>query len=297
LYDISATPRTARPAAGTLIQIKPPAVALPDDGAFLTEERMRGTVARLSALTAIALCAGLSASLWAAAEARADERSATFHLGACQGAYPGWVRGVVDGYHDLATSPVENPTSILPRVPLPTAVKRGDQALGFGDGLQAGFSAGVAFGVELGKAARTPQSDSAKMEQATAEFDAYVKKHCGKRPAALDWETTFMNQRQSATVASLNEAHIAMSNAMHANQAAIAADKLARGAQEAEARGDHAAASAFRNAAQLSAKTAADFAEMARSHAATGREEAVQAIIDAEAAADKARKAAESAGG
>ena len=62
-------------------------------------------------------------------------------------------------------------------------------------------------------------------------------------------------------------------------------------------KGDQAAAIEFRASAQVSARLAANFAQMARSHAATGREEAVQAIIDAEAAADRARKAAESAGG
>jgi hypothetical protein len=266
-------------------------------GVALTEERMRGSVARLSAFAAIALCTGLFAALPAAGDPLAEKRIAKVHRGACLGAYPGWLRGVVDGYNGLAANPVQDPSIVLPIVPVPKAVEPGPESLGFGNGLKAGYSAGVPFGVELARAARTPESDSAAMDRATAAFDAYVKAHCGDLVAALDWETTFMNQRESATVASLNAAKDAMVSAMQANLAAIGAEKLARGAREAEARGDPAAASAFWNAARFSAQTAADFAEVARSHAATGLEEAVQAIIDAKAAADRARKAVEGTGG
>jgi hypothetical protein len=83
-----------------------------------------------------------------------------------------------------------------------------------------------------------------------------------------------------------------------ANREAVIAEEMARGAQEAEAKGDHPLASKFRLAAQSSAQFAANFAQMAKGgHAATGREEAVQAIIDAQAAADRAKKAADSVGG
>lgn len=57
------------------------------------------------------------------------------------------------------------------------------------------------------------------------------------------------------------------------------------------------AAIKFRAAVQVSAQLAANLAGLARSHAATGRDEAVQAIMDAEAAAERGRKAAESTGG
>lgn len=239
----------------------------------------------------------LSASLWPATDAAADQDTPQFHRGACQGAYPGWLRGVADGYNDLASRPVKDASGVLQKVPTPAVPAPGDERLGFGDGLQAGFKLGVEFGVELAKAARTADSDSLRMDKATAQLGTYIKRHCGELVATLDWETTFMNAAGTSTVASLNEAQVAMSMAAHANQAAIGAEKLVRGAQEAEAKGDRLAAIRFRAAAQASAQLATNFAGMARSHAATGREEAVQAIIDAQAAADRARKAVEGAGG
>ena len=248
----------------------------------------------LSAVAAIALCTGI----WGATQALADDqRTPEFHRGACKGAYPGWLRGVADGYNGLSTSPVTDPSIVLPRVPTPESLKPGDERLGWGDGMKAGYKAGVDFGVELGRAARTPQSYPPKMEQATEQLHAYVQTHCAGRVAALDWETTFMNKRGSSTVASLNEAQVAMGLASNANQAALGAEELARGAREAEAKGDQLVALKFRAAAQVSAQLAGNLAEMARSHAATGQEEAVQAIIDAQAAAERGRKAAESAGG
>jgi hypothetical protein len=255
----------------------------------------RGTsaVAPLSAFAAIALCA----SIWGASEALADQNTPQFHRGACQGAYPGWLRGVVDGYNGLSTSPVADSSSVLQKVPTPKVLQSGDERLGYGDGLKEGFKLGVDFGVELAKAARTPDSDSLRMDRATAQLHAYTKRHCGDLVAALDWNTTFMNAAETSTVASLNEAQVAMGLASNANQAALGAEEMARGAREAEAKGDQLAALKFRAAAQVSAQLAANLAQMARSHAVTGREEAVQAIIDAEAAADRARKAAESAGG
>ena len=250
--------------------------------------------APLSALAAIALCTGL----WGVPQALADdERTPDFHRGACKGAYPGWLRGVADGYNGLATSPVPDATIVLPRVPTPESLKAGDERLGWGDGLKAGYKAGVDFGVELGRAARTAESNPPKMAQATEQEHAYVQTHCAGGVAALDWETTFMDQKRTSTVASLNEAQVAMGLASNANQAALGAEEMARGAREAEAKGDQMAAIKFRAAAQVSAQLAGNLAGMARSHAATGRDEAVQAIMDAEVAAERGRKAAESAGG
>jgi hypothetical protein len=59
-----------------------------------------------------------------------------------------------DGYHDLSAGPEENPTTIRQRVPTPEGLTSADERLGYGDGLEAGFKLGVAYGVELGKAAR-----------------------------------------------------------------------------------------------------------------------------------------------
>jgi hypothetical protein len=261
----------------------------------LIVHKMMRILAPLSAFSAtVALCVGL----WGATAALADPQdTAEFRKGACAGAYPGWLRGKVDGYNEMIRGPVTDPSSILPRAPTPKSLTTANERLGYGDGLKAGFKAGVDYGVELGRAARTPDSNTRKMDQALAEFDAYLRSHCGDSPAGLDWNTTFMNDRGSATVASLNEAQVAMHLAAGANQAAIVAEKSARGAQEAEAKGDQPVALKFRLTAQLSAQTAASLAEMARSHAATGLEEAIQAINDAQAAADRARKSADSAGG
>ena len=248
----------------------------------------------LSALAAIALCTGI----WSATQALADDqRTPEFHRGACKGAYPGWLRGVADGYNGLATSPVTDATIVLPMIPTPESLKAGDERLGWGDGLKAGYKAGVDFGVELGRAARTPQSNPPKMDQATEQQHAYLQIHCAGGVAALDWETTLMDQKRTSTVASLNEAQVAMGLASNANQAALGAEEMARGARESETKGDKLAAIKFRAAAQVSAQLAGNLAGMARSHAATGRDEAVQAIMDAEVAAERGRKAAESAGG
>ena len=232
-----------------------------------------------------------------AAPVVADENSPQFNRGACEGAYPGWLRGMVDGYHDLSASPEENPTEVRLRVPTPKALTSADERLGYGDGLEAGFKLGVAYGVELGKAARTRNDVSQEMANLTAKFQAYIQSHCGDLVAALDWNATYMNEARTSTVASLNEAQVTMHLAATANQMAIQAEDMARDAKEAQAKGDQPVFMALRAAAQTSAQTAAGFARMAKGHAATGREEAVQAIIDAQAAADRARKAAESLGG
>lgn len=263
-------------------------------------ERVESFIRRTSAkasLSAFAIIVALCMSIWGASPALADRDTTKFHSGACKGAYPGWLRGVVDGYNDLSKSPVENPSSLLLKVPTPEALSRGDERLGFGDGLQEGFKLGVGYGVELGKAARTRDNVSQKMADLTAQFQAYMQTHCIEPAAALNWDTTFMNDRGTSTVSSLNEAQLAMHLAATANQMAIQAENMARDAKEAEAKGDQPVAMALRAAAQSSAQTAAGFAQMAKSHAATGREEAVQAIMDAQAAADRAREAADSIGG
>lgn len=232
-----------------------------------------------------------------AAPVVADEDSPQFNRGACEGAYPGWLRGMVDSYHDLSADPEENPTRVRLRVPTPEALTSADERLGFGDGLEAGFKLGAAYGVELGKAARTPNDVSQEMANLTAQFQAYIQSHCGDLVAALDWNATYMNEDRSATVASLNEAQLAMHLAATANQMAIQAENMARDAKEAQAKGDQPVFMALRAAARTSALTAAGFAQMAKGHAATGREEAVQPILDAQSAAERAKKAADSVDG
>ncbi len=227
--------------------------------------------------------------------ALADRDTPQFQRGACQGAYPGWLRGVVDGYHGLSTSPVADPSSVLKRVPTPETLHPGEERLGFGDGLMFGFKAGVAYGSELGRAARTPDSDDAKMLQSSAQLQAYMQTHCGDLVTALDWDTTAMNETGTSTIASLNEAQAAMHLAVSANQEAVVAERLARGAREADQKGDRAGASKFRESAEFAARMFEDFAAATRSQAALGREEAVQAITDAEQAAERAKKAAASA--
>ena len=96
---------------------------------------------------------------------------------------------------------------------------------------------------------------------------------------------------------SLNEAQLAMSLAASANQIAIGTENLARCAREAEAKGDRAAALKCRAEAKASARLAAGLADMAKSHEAAGRSEAAIAVRDAKDAAEKARKAADDAGG
>ncbi len=247
-----------------------------------------------------ALCAmlvAISAFVCNAGAALADRDSPAFHRGACQGAYPGWLRGVVDGYNGSATSPVENKTLILLSVPTPEVLKPGDERLGWGDGLQEGHKLGVDYGVELGRAARTPESDSKKMDQATTALGNYIKSHCGGIVAPLDWDKTVMDDRRTTTITSLNEAQLTMSLAASANQIAIGAENLARCAREAEAKGDLAAAVKCRVEAKASARIAVGFADMARSHEAAGGMEAVVAVRDAQDAAEKARKAAADGGG
>lgn len=255
------------------------------------------TARRYVALAALAALAALFASPWGATVALADRDTPEFHSGACKGAYPGWLRGVADGYNDLSKSPVENASNVLLRVPTPETLSPGDERLGFGDGLQEGFKLGVDYGVRLGKGARTQESDSEGLGRLTAQFQAYVEAHCGVSSGALDWDTTFMNDRGTSTVTSLNEAQVAMHYAVSANQMAISAESMVDYAREAEARGDQSAVQAFREAAELHARTSADFARLAEGQAAKGLEEAVQAIMDAQSAAERAKKAAESIGG
>lgn len=247
-----------------------------------------------------ALCAipvAISALAWSAGAALADRDSPEFHRGACQGAYPGWLRGVVDGYNGSATSPVENKTLIKLSIPTPEVLKPGDERFGWGDGLEEGHRLGVDFGVELGKAARTPESSTAKMDEATTKLGNYIQFHCGALIAPLDWGATVMDDRGTTTIASLNEAQLTMSLAASTNQIAISTENLARCAREAEAKGDQPAAMKCRAEAKASAQIAAGLANMARSHEAAGRAEAAIAARDAQDAADKAKKAADDAGG
>lgn len=251
-----------------------------------------------------ALLLALGAFVGSAGDALADKTKAELEAeaaahrarGACQGAYPGWLRGVVAGYTGSVASPVGNASFVLEFVPTPEVLQTPDERLGWGDGLQEGFKAGVAYGVELGKAARTPNSNVETMNRATEQLHAYIAAQCGGLIAALDWDTTMMNRNRTLTIASLNESQLAMSLAATANQLAVGTENLARCAREAEAKGDRAAAMRCRAEAQSSAHLTASFTAMAKSHAAQ-REEAVQAVIDAEAAAEKARKAAADTGG
>ncbi len=255
------------------------------------------TIIRGVGAASLAAAAVLCASLLGTTVAFADRDSPQFHRGACEGSYPGWLRGVVDGYHDLSPSAVKDPSIVLQMVPTPEELTSADERLGYGEGLKEGFRLGVSYGVELGRAARTAESDAEAMGQMTARFQAFVQEHCGDLLAALDWDRTFMNTDERSTVATLNEAQLAMHLAATANQLAISAEKMAQEAQEAQAKGDLPAALKFRATVQSSAQMSASFAQMARSHAAAGREEAVQAIIDAEAAAERAKKAVDGAGG
>ncbi|MBS0246796.1 MAG: hypothetical protein JSR61_09255 [Proteobacteria bacterium] len=216
--------------------------------------------------------------------------------GACQGAYPGWLRGVVAGYTGSAASPVTDASFILDSVPTPDVLQTPDERLGWGDGLQEGFKAGVAYGVELGKAARTPNSNTEVMNRATEQLHAFITNQCGGLIAPLDWDTTMMNNNRTLTITSLNETQLAMTLAATVNQIAVTTENLARCAREAEAKGDQAAAMRCRAEAKSSAQLAANLNEMVKSHAAQ-REEAVQAVNDAQASAEKARKAADDTGG
>jgi hypothetical protein len=262
---------------------------------------MRSTKAA-APLSAFAAVIGLCANIWGATVALADPNDPPrFHRGACEGAYPGWLRGVADGYNDLYHATLDNPRAAqqMDAIPNPRAITSASEAerLGYRAGLKAGYAAGVSYGTELGRAARTPDSNTKTMDQATEQLGAYVKRHCGHLIAALDWDTIPMNAEGKTTATSLNEAQMVMHLAAAANQIAIGAEKMARDAQEAEAKGDKPAAIKSRAAAQADAQLAANFAQMAQSHAAAGREEAVQGIMDAQDAADRAKKAADSAGG
>lgn len=233
-----------------------------------------------------------------AAPVAADEDSPQFNRGACEGAYPGWLRGMVDGYHDLAGSSVEDPRIVIEMVPMPEWITSEDEDLGYQVGLMAGYTLGIAYGVELGKGAREVEYHSEKMVQTTEAFHNHVQKYCGDlTAAAVDWKTTFMNHANTSTVASLNEAQIAMHFAVSANQMAIGTENMVGYAREAQARGDLSALQAFRDAARLHARTAADFARLAEGQATGGREEAVQPIMDAQSAAERAKKAADSIDG
>lgn len=256
-----------------------------------------GTIIHGTRAASLAALVVLSTSILEATVAFADRDSPQFHRGACEGSYPGWLRGVVDGYHDLSLSAVKDPSIVLRVVPTPEELTSADERLGYGEGLMEGFRLGVSYGAELGKAARTSEPDLETMQQYATQFSAFAKLHCGDLIPTLNWDTTFMNTARTATLAGLHEALLAMTLAAGANQQAAETEKLVREGQEAEARGEHETAERYRETAQFTAQNAADLAQLARSHAAAGREEAVQAIIDAEAAAERAKKAVDGAGG
>ncbi len=254
------------------------------------------TITRGMGAASLAAIVLLCASIVGTAVAFADRDSPQFHRGACEGSYPGWLRGVVDGYHDLSLSSVKDPSIVLRVVPTPEELTSADERLGYGEGLMEGFRLGVSYGAELGRAARTSEANLEIMQQYGTQLTAFAKTHCGELVAALNWETTFMNTARTSTLAGLHEAFLAMSLAATANQQAVETEKLVRESQEAEAKGERETAAKYRETAEFTAQMAADLAQMARSHAAAGREEAVQAIIDAEAAAERAKKALDGAG-
>ena len=244
------------------------------------------------------LIAGVGGALADKTKAELEAEAAAHRArGACQGASPGWLRGVVDGYNGAATSPVENKTLIKLSIPTPEVLKPGDERLGWGDGLEEGHRLGVDYGVELGKAARTPESNTATMDVVSSLFGFFFVFFCVGLFVLLVWVATVMDDRGTTTITSLNEALLTMSLAASANQIAIGTENLARCAREAEAKGDQAAALKCRAEAKASAQIAAGLADMARSHEAAGRAEAAVAVRDAKDAAEKARKAADDTGG
>lgn len=255
--------------------------------------RARAATHRWSLLIAVSI----GAMIVHAAPLVADEGSPQFNRGACEGTYPGWLRGMVDGYHDLAGNSVDDPRIVIEKVPMPEWITSEDEDLGYQVGLMAGYTLGIAYGVELGKGAREAEYHSEKMVQLTEAFQNHVQEYCGDLTAAVDWNATFMNHAKTSTVTSLNEAQIAMHFAVSANQMAISAENMVSYAREAQAKGDLSAVQAFRDAALLHARTAADFARLAEGQAAGGREEAVQPIMDAQSAAERAKKAADSIDG
>ena len=289
----------------------PVAPATAHDGALSVEPdqwvadmtQQRKTAPRVALrLSALFIALGVFAS--SAGYALADKTEAELEAeveahrarGACQGAYPGWLRGVVSGYTGSVGSPVTDASIVIQLVPTPEALQTPAERLGWGDGLQVGFSAGVDYGVELGRAARTSEFNGATMNHAIERLHAFTAAQCGDLIPPLDWDTTMMNQNQTLTLTSLKESYFAMERAANANEFAVGAENAARCAREAEAKGNQAEALKCRAEAKELAERTVNFAELTKSHAAQ-REEAVQAVNDAEAAVERARKAADDTGG
>ncbi|UIJ72684.1 hypothetical protein [Aurantimonas sp. HBX-1] len=242
----------------------------------------------------LAFCAAIAGASVAIADQHDTQR---FNRGACAAAYPGWVRGLVDAYNEAA---IQDPEFVLTKVPVPASYKATPaEELGYRVGLMAGHVLGLQYGEELGRGARTPdaEADFEKMADSTRKLEQHVKQYCGDLAAGLDWETTQMDEAGTATVASLHEAQLAMHLALTTNQEAAGAERAARGVREAEAKGEHAEADAWREVARTTAGWSEDFAKMTKGRAAAGRDEALRALSDATAAADRARKAVEDAGG
>src|SRR3569623_490186 len=192
---------------------------------IMTQQRQTAPRAALALtiLLALGIFAG-SAGHAVADKTKAElEAEAAAHRarGACQGAYPGWLRGVVAGYTGWVAGPVQDASFILKFVPTPEVLETPDEKLGWGDGLQEGFKAGAAYGAELGKAARTPNSSTEIMNRATEQLHAFITNQCGGLSAPLDWDTTMMNTNRTLTITSLNESQLAMHLAATVNQIAI----------------------------------------------------------------------------
>ena len=241
----------------------------------------KGAAALLSALVAaIALSPGM-------ALAKVDRKSRAYHRAACAASYPGWLRGIVDGYNGLSNAMY---------IPIPDALTTDKESAGFTEGLINTFELGTAFGKALSEYARTPQRNTTAMNRKSEQFGAYRKTHCRGPDLALDWDTLVMSRNETSTATSVREAYFAMQSAANTNQAALSAEEAARDAREAKAKGDHESAALSRESARFSARMAADFLEAAQNHAAASRADALLALMDAQAAAEKAKKAADSAG-
>lgn len=259
---------------------------------FFRAAGSRATLLGCAAL--LALGAGFTGASPALADPEAE--AGRFNRGACAGSYPGWLRGVVDGYNESRTT---DPQIVQAKTPIPATILTDAEKLGFKVGLMGGFVLGLQYGEELGRGARSPEAeaDANRMGASTGQFQAQMTEYCAGLAVGLDWETALMDEAGTATVASLQEAQVAMHFAHTTNQHAACAQSAARSALTAEAKGEHAEAAAWRELVTRCAQWAADFAQMARGRAPAGRDEALRALSDVEAAMERAREAVASAGG
>lgn len=214
--------------------------------------------------------------------------------GVCEAVVPGWLRGVADGYNGFPDRTVQGGLGVIP---VPAELASEDSIAGYRYGLTGGYAYGLDFGKRLADQARAaePAGDD-EMSRDQLELKNLLDRYC-EVPQSLEWSAIPLNPDGSTTAASLHDAQLAMAWAVQANIAAAGAEKAARAVREAEAKGDQASAAILRASAQSIAGYAATSAQTAGTYAATGREEATQAIIDAQAAAARAKKAAESVAG